>query len=258
MAVAVGGALAAMQARRMTPARQQEAGAQATAQAEAEKARLAAAAAAQRAAELRKPLDEAELELQAGHPARARAILSPLLQSRAGDPALHEQLGHAWHDEGDYLHALDEWTTALGLAPLDRPTLDHLVSDLGREKPIADRAARLLVRAGPAAGPALAAVPSRSSPWAKLRALGVAREIGPAAKVNLGAGYLALLGEPDCEVRKAASKALGELRDRKALGRLRNLADARDTRRLGSIILASKPACGAAEAAEAVRRVEGR
>jgi eukaryotic-like serine/threonine-protein kinase len=258
VAVAVGGALAAVQARRVTPAWQQEAQARATALAETEKARLAAAAAAQRAAELRKPIDEAELELQAGHPARARAILSPLLQSRAGDPALHEQLGHAWHDEGDYLHALDEWTTALGLAPLDRPTLDHLVSDLGREKPIADRAARLLVRTGPAAGPALTAVPSRSSPWAKLRALGVAREIGPTAKVNLGAGYLALLGEPDCEVRKAASKTLGELRDRKALGRLRNLADARDTRRLGSIILASKPACGAAEAAEAVRRIEGR
>jgi serine/threonine-protein kinase len=256
--VATGGAIAAVRAQRATQVRQQEAEAKATALSEAEKARLAEAAVAQRAAELRKPVDEAKLELQAGHPARARAILSPLLQSRADDSVLHEQLGHAWHDEGEYLRALDEWTTALALAPLDRPTLDHLVSDLGREKTVADRAAHLLVRSGPAAGPALAAVPPRSSPWVKLRALGVAREIGPATKVNLGAGYLALLGEPDCEVRKAASRALGELRDRKALGRLRNLAEARDTRRLGSIIIGSKPACGATEAADAVRRIEGR
>ncbi len=258
VAVAMGGAMAAARARRVALDRQREATAQATALAAVERARLAAAAAEERAAALRMPVEAAERALLAGHPARARAILSPLLRSRADEPALHEQLGHAWHDEGDHLHALDEWTTALALAPLGRATLDHLVADLGRGKTVADRSAHLLVRAGPAAGPALAAVPPRSSPWVKLRALGVAREIGRGAKVDVGAGYLALLGDPDCDVRKAASRGLGELRDRRALGRLRHLAEARDTRRLGSIIIGSRPACGSAEAADAVRHVEGR
>ena len=116
----------------------------------------------------------------------------------------------------------------------------------------------LLVRAGPAAGPALADLPARSSPWVKLRALGVAREIGPGSLVDVGAGYLALLAEPDCEVRKAASRALVDLRDRRALPRLRERAEARDHRKLGSIIIGSRPSCGAPEAAEAVRRIEGR
>ena len=263
--VAAGGGVAAVRARRAVLAHQQEAAAQAAAQvaaqaaarAEAEAARQAEAVAAQRAAELNRVVGEADRELAAGHPARARALLAPLLQSRPDEPLLHERLGHAWHDEGDHLRALDEWTTALALAPLDRATLDHLVSDLGREKAVADRAAHLLVVAGAAAGPALAAVPARASPALKLRALGVAREIGPDARVDVGASYQALLGDPDCEVRKASSRALGDLRERRALGRLRQLAEARDTRRLGSIIISSKAPCGAAEAADAVRRIEG-
>jgi serine/threonine-protein kinase len=92
----------------------------------------------------------------------------------------------------------------------------------------------------------------------KLRALELAREIGPEARVDVGAGYLALLGEPDCEIRKAASRALGELHEKRALARLRQLAEARENRTLGSIILASRPSCGAAEASAAARRIEGR
>jgi len=260
------GGLAALQSRRASLALQEEARIRALVRAESESARRAteaaaeavAAAAAQRAEEVRKPVFEAERELQAGQPARARALLTPLLASRADDPLLHLQLGHAWQDEGALVRALDEWTTAQALAPLDRPTLDHLVTDLGREKAVADRAASLLVRAGPAAGPALADLPARSSPWVKLRALGVAREIGPGSRIDAGAGYLALLSEPDCEVRKAASRGLGDLRDRRALPRLRERAEARDQRKLGSIIISSKPSCGAPEAAEAVRRIEGR
>jgi tetratricopeptide (TPR) repeat protein len=256
------GALAAIEARRAAQAREEAARVKALADAEAEAARRAAAAALaaalKRAAELRKPVSEAEQELLAGRPTRARALLAPLLQSRPDEPVLHEQLGHAWHDEGELVHALDAWTTALALAPLDRATLDHLVSDLGRDKAVADRAAHLLVRVGPPAGPALAAVSPRSPPWMRMRALAVAREIGPGAKVDTGGGYLALLAEPDCDVRKAASRALGDLHERRALARLRQLAEARDTRRLGSIIIGSKPACGAIEAAEALRRIEGR
>jgi serine/threonine-protein kinase len=259
--LAGGGAVAAARVHRATQAREEAARVQALAQAEVDKARReaeAAAEAAQRVAAMRQPVEEAERELLAGRPARARALLAPLLQSRADEPILHEQLGHAWHDEGQFAHALDEWTTALALAPLDRPTLDHLVADLDREKSVADRAAHLLVHAGPAAGPALAAISHRAPAAVRLRALAVAREIGPAAKVDVGAGYLALLGDADCEVRKAAARAVAELHERRALSRLRQLSEARDTRRLGSIIIGSKPSCGAVEAAEAIRRVEGR
>ncbi len=260
------GVIAAVQVRRPGLARQDEARVRVLVQAEREAseraalaaAEAAAATAARRADEVRRPVSQAELELQAGRPARARALLVPLLATHADDPLLHQQLGHAWHDEGDLVHALDAWTTALALAPLDRPTLDHLVADLGREKGVADRTAHLLVRAGADAGPALAGISPRASPKVKLRALGVAREIGPAAKVDAGAGYLALLSDPDCEVRRAASRALGELRDRRALPRLRERAEARDLRRLGSIIIGSKPTCGAPEAADSVRRIEGR
>jgi serine/threonine-protein kinase len=262
LAAAGGGVVAAVQARREGQARQEQARIQAESEAARrvadEAAEAAAVAAARRAEEVRKPVFEAERELQAGRPARARALLSPLLKSRADDPLLHQQLGHAWHDEGDLVHALDEWTTALALAPLDRPTLDHLVSDLGRERAVADRAAHLLVRAGAASGPALSGISPRASPWVKLRALGLAREIGSSARVDTGAGYLALLAEPDCEVRKAASRGLAELRERRAIQKLRERAEARDLRKLGSIIIGSKPACGAAEAGEALRRIEGR
>ncbi len=264
--VASGGVIVAVQARRSGMARLDEARAQALAQAErdavqratAAAAEAAAATAARRADEVRRPVSQAELELQAGRPARARALLTPLLASRADDPLLHQQLGHAWHDEGELVKALDEWTTAMALAPLDRPTLDHLVANLGRDKTVADRSAHLLVRAGPPAGPALADISTRTSPWVKLRALAVAREIGPGARVDTGVGYLALLADADCDVRRAASRALGELRERRALPRLRERAEARDQRKLGSVIIGSKPACGAPEAAEAVRRIEGR
>jgi serine/threonine-protein kinase len=258
VAAAVGSAFTAVQTRRATLARQQEEEARAASEAESERVRLAAMAAKQRAAELRRPLDEAERELAARRPARARTILTPLLRNRANEPIVHQLLGHAWQDEGDFLRALDEWTTALALAPLDRGSLDMLVEDLGRDRTVADRAAHLLVTAGPAAGPALAAVPHRAPTQLKLRALHAARQIGPGAKVDAGAGYLALLGEPDCDVRKAASRALGELRERRALARLRQLAEGRDTRRLGIIIIGSKQSCGAAEAGDAVRRIEGR
>jgi serine/threonine-protein kinase len=264
LAAAAGGVVGAVQFRRDVQARkvlaqqlaESEAARRATAQA-AEAAEAAAAATARQSSERHRPISEAELELQAGRPAKARALLSPLLVSRASDPLLHQQLGHAWHDEGDLARALDEWTTAQALAPLDRPTLDHLVSDLGRDRAVADRAAHMLVRAGAASGPALSAISPRASPWVKLRALGLAREIGPSAHVDAGAGYLALLADGDCDVRKAASRGLGELKDRRAILKLRERAEARDQRKLGSVIIGSKPACGSAEAGEALRRIEG-
>jgi len=168
-------------------------------------------------------------------------------------------LGHAFHDEGEVLKAIDAWAQAQAMAPLDAAALEHLASDLGRDRSVADRATPLLVKAGAASGAALAGQLAATSTLVRLRALAVAREIGPAAGLDTMGGYLALLTDPDCDVRKAAARGLGELKDRRALTRLREKAAEKNERRgLFGVIIESKPACGAPEAAEAVRRIEAR
>lgn len=197
--------------------------------------------------------------LAAGRARQARALLEALLVKQPDDPEQLRLLGHAFHDEGEVLKAIDAWAQAQAREPLDAAALEHLASDLGRDKPIADRAAPLLVKAGAAAGPALAGQVASASTLVRLRALAVARQVGPTAGVDTLGGYLALLADPDCDVRKAASRGLAELKDRRALPRLRERAAERNERRgIFGVVLESKPACGAPEAAEAVRRLEGR
>jgi len=87
----------------------------------------------------------------------------------------------------------------------------------------------------------------------------VAREIGPAARIDVVGGYLALLGDDDCAVRRAAARALGEMGDRRALRRLEEAAAARkETRSLLGVIVKSEPVCGAAEAGDAAQRIARR
>jgi eukaryotic-like serine/threonine-protein kinase len=197
--------------------------------------------------------------LSAGRARQARALLEALLVKRPDDPEQLRLLGHAFHDEGEELKAIDAWAQAQARAPLDDAALEHLASDLGRERAISDRAAPLLVKTGSAAGPVLAGQLAAASTLVRLRALAVAREIGPTAGVDTLGGYLALLSDPDCDVRRVAARGLGELKDRRALPRLREKAAERSERRgLFGVLIESKPACGAPEAAEAARRVEGR
>ena len=197
--------------------------------------------------------------LTAGRARQARALLEALVVKQPNDAELLRLLGHAFHDEGEVLKALEAWSTALALAPLDAAALEHLGTDLARDRALADRAARLLVKAGPASGPALAGALSATSTLVKLRALAVAREIGPGAQVDTLGGYLTLLGDPDCDVRKAAARGLAELKDRRALPKLRERAEERIERRgLFGVLIESKPVCGGPEAAEAVRKLEAR
>jgi serine/threonine-protein kinase len=197
--------------------------------------------------------------LAAGRARQARILLEALLVKRPDDPEQLKLLGHAFHDEGDVPRALDAWARAQAFTPLDAAALERLAGDLGRDRPLADRAARLLVKAGGAAGHALAGQLASTSTMLRLRALAVAREIGPAGGVDVLGGYLSLLADPDCDVRRAAARGLGELKSRKALPRLREKAAEKNERRgLFGVLIESKPACGAPEAAEAVRRIEAR
>ena len=204
-------------------------------------------------------LELARDHLTAGRAQQARALLEALVVKQPGDAELLRLLGHAFHDEGEVVKAIETWAASQALAPLDAAALEHLGSDLSRDKVVADRAARLLVKAGAAAGRALDGALAASSTQVKLRALAVAREAGPEAGVDTLGGYLALLADPDCDVRKAAARGLGELRDRRALPRLRERAAERNERRgLFGVLIESKPVCGGPEAAEAVRRLEAR
>jgi serine/threonine protein kinase len=197
--------------------------------------------------------------LAAGRARQARALLEALVVKRPDDPEQLRLLGHAFHDEGEVLKAIDAWAQAQARAPLDAAALEHLASLLGRDRAVADRAAPLLVKAGGAAGPALAGQLAASSTLVRLRALAVAREIGPSAGLDTLGGYLVLLVDPDCDVRKAAARGLAELKDRRALPKLRERAAEKIVRRgLFGVIIDSRPACGAPEAAEAVRRIEAR
>ncbi|GAO04014.1 hypothetical protein PSR1_02902 [Anaeromyxobacter sp. PSR-1] len=71
------------------------------------------------------------------------------------------------------------------------------------------------------------------------------------------AAYGALLADPDCDVRRAAARRLGELADPAALPRLREAAAARAEKRglFGSPAPASPPAARPRRPT-AVRRIE--
>ena len=203
-------------------------------------------------------LATARAALADGRARDARAILERLARAQPAEPELDRLLGHAWLDEGDATQAVEAWSRAQGAGqPLDAASLEHLAGMLTRDKPVADRAARLLVRAGRAAGPPLNGAIAHGGTMVKLRALAVAREIGPSVDVDVLGGYQALLGDPDCDVRKAAARGLGDLGDRRALPRLRERAAERNEKRgLFGVLIESKPVCGGAEAGEAVKKLE--
>jgi serine/threonine-protein kinase len=199
-------------------------------------------------------------QLAAGHPAQARAALEQVAVRRPDLAEVQRLLGHAYQDDGRPLQAVEAWGRVLAAGvELDGGSLEHLAGDLASAPPLSDKAARLLVRAGPPAGPALNGVIAHGATPVKLRALAVAREIGPASNVDVLGGYLALLGEPECGVRQAAARGLGELGDRRALPRLRERAAERNVKRgLFGVIVESKAVCGGPEAADAVKRLEAR
>jgi serine/threonine-protein kinase len=92
----------------------------------------------------------------------------------------------------------------------------------------------------------------------RLRALTLARDLGAEDQVDRVAAYGGLLADPDCELRRAASRRLGELGDAAALPALRKAAQAKTEVKGNSLFAKPKqlPACGAPEADSAARRIE--
>lgn len=220
---------------------------------------LALAAAAGTLAWLRQqPLMRARALMAAGDPRSARPLLEVAVARRPDDAELRALLGQALHRVPDQVPAaLDayEAAAALDAAALAPAAVPDLVADLAHERRVADRAARLLARIGPAALPAVLAASQKGPGFARLRALGVARDLGGEDQIDRTAVYGGLLADHDCEVRKAAAQRLGEIGSVGALPELRKAAQAKVAARGFLGIKSESPACGAAEAQAAARRI---
>lgn len=206
----------------------------------------------------RLPAEAREL-LAAGKALEARELLRRELVHDPANRELLLLLAHATHRSGSLKDGacIDVYAAALGLGPLDDEAYSNLASHLGAEGPTADRASHLLARIG---GPALPAIlaETQSGPGPKrLRALGLARDLGAEEQVNRVATYSGLLKDPDCEVRRAAARRLGELGDPAAIPALRLAAKARREVKTGFFGRVERvAACGAPEATAAVKRIE--
>jgi serine/threonine-protein kinase len=199
---------------------------------------------------------QARAFLEERRAAEARAVLDAALARRPDDPELLLLRGRALHRiPGRAAEGVEAYAAALALAPLDAAAHEDLVADLGRERSLADRAARLLGDDAEGALPAILNAAQTAPGIRRLRALALARDLGEELRLDRVAAYGELLSDADCDVRRAAARRLGEIGDPAALVPLKRAAAATTTTRwlLGERIV---PACGAAEASAAARRIQ--
>jgi serine/threonine-protein kinase len=206
-----------------------------------------------------RPVARAREHLVARRWEAARDAIAPAVLRRPADPRLRVMQARALHHiPGQASAALDAYAAAFDLDPraLDAAAYADMAQDLSQDRKLAERAAHLLARAGSPAVPAVVAAAQSGPGVARLRALELARELGAEDRLDRVAAWSALLGDDDCDVRRAAARRLGDLGARAALPRLRELAA--QTRSIRGLLglPQSVPACGAAEAEAAVRRIE--
>jgi serine/threonine-protein kinase len=200
---------------------------------------------------------EARLLLDANRPVDARALLDAALERRPEDRELLLLRGRAlFRIPGHAAEGVEAYALARATAPLDDVAREDLVGVLGKERSLADKAARVLADEGGAALPAVLHAASTAAGIQRLRALALARDLGAEDRVNRVEAYGALLVDPDCDVRRAAARRLGEIGDAAAVPRLRKAAQATVETRTFFGQRRSTPACGAPEADAAARRIE--
>jgi serine/threonine-protein kinase len=205
-----------------------------------------------------RPASRAREFLASNRPEDARAVLDEALEHRGDDPDLLLLRGRALHLSGRHAEDIEAYAAVRAHRPLDEGSFNDLVGDLGRERSVADRAARVLRDEGARAVPAVLRAATTASGIHRLRALTLARDLGAEDQVDRVAAYAALLADPDCDLRRAAARRLGELGDAAALPALRKAAGARADAKGNGFFGKSKPppACGAPEAEAAARRIE--
>jgi len=207
-----------------------------------------------------RPLPRAEELLAMGRVEQARDVASRALEEQPGDARLRALLGRAQQRLGQPAAALESLETVSQLDPdaLDPEALDALAAALGRDRRGAERAAKAIARAGPRAVPALVAVLPRTAGAQRLRALELLRALGAEDRIDFVASWSPLLVDPDCELRRAAARRLGESGSPSAIPHLRALAERREERPVLPILRLTRaePVCGAREAEEALQRLQ--
>jgi serine/threonine-protein kinase len=200
---------------------------------------------------------EARALLEEKRYAEARELLRAELKHSPQKGELQLLLGHALHGSVGQGACIDAYTAAHALGVLDEEAYANLAADLGLDRAAADRASHLLARIGDPALPAILAATTEGPGVRRLRALALARDLGAEERVDRVGAYVALLKEPDCELRKAAARRLGEIGDAGAVPPLREAAKAYRETKAGIFGRTQRtPACGAVDAAEAAKRIE--
>jgi serine/threonine-protein kinase len=203
---------------------------------------------------------EARALLEEGKVAEVRELVKREVAHHPKAAELRLILGHAlYRTPGQAAAAVDAYAAAFDGGALDDEALSNLVDDLGRDRPTADRAARLLTRVGERALPPILVATGEGPPLLRLRALSLARDLGAESRIDRVAAYLALLKEKDadCDTRVAAVTRLGEIGDPAALPALKERAKAFREQRSGFFGRVERiPACDSRDAARAVKRIE--
>jgi serine/threonine-protein kinase len=203
---------------------------------------------------------QARALLAASRAAEARALVERALARHPEDPELLLLRGHALHQvPGHASDAIEAYAAVRAHgADLDARASENLVSDLGRERSVADRAAKVLRDCADQAIPAVLQAATKESGAHRLRALALARDLGAEDRIDRVAAYAALLGDGDCEIRRAAARRLGEIGDSAALPALRKAAAVKSELKGVGIFGKTRlvPACGAPDADGAARRIE--
>jgi serine/threonine-protein kinase len=188
--------------------------------------------------------------------AEARALVDAALAERPADQDLLVLRGRALHRLGSAADGIEAYAAARAHGPLDEAALEDLVADLGRERSLADKATRLLREEAERAVPFVLRAAADAPGAHRLRALALARDLGVEDRVDRVEAYAGLLTDPDCEVRRAAARRLGEIGAATALPRLRKAAQVTVETKGFFGAVKQAPACGAPDADAAVRRIQ--
>jgi serine/threonine-protein kinase len=153
---------------------------------------------------------------------------------------------------------VEAYASARAHGPLDDAAVENLVVDLGRERSVADRAAKLLREEAARALPSILKAATTARGDHRLRALALARDLGAEDQIDRVQAYGALLTDPECETRRAAARRPGASGDAAALPALRRAGQAKTEVKGVGLFAKPKqvPACGAPDAEAAAKRIE--
>ena len=216
------------------------------------------------AAQLRersRPLPRAQALMAEDREAEARDLLLAALAEEPGDARLRALLGRAQERLGQVHAALESFELASQSDPssLDGDAVDAVAAHLAGDRRTADRAARVLERVGTRAAPPVIEILPRTAGAQRFRTLELARRLGVEGRLDPVAAWAPLLVDPDCDLRRAAARRLGEVGGPAAIPHLRALAERREEQPvlpfLKKELTRAEPVCGAREAEEALRRV---